>query len=305
METTENLQKHLSKGWINFYRKKMPWPEVVFKDLFFFFKNLKLFILNGFRKKVIYCYPEFPSRNATLYKIATHLGYSITNKAPSQYDLLAHWEDKTIRHKDPMLEKLATKLKILNGEATNISKDLVDLAHLKAFGYATVVDPKSYHGKCVKKSNENAAHDGMVVECPVQHPEKGVIYQKLINNLTDDHFAEDIRVPVIGDEIPHVYLKYKPLDRRFANFRETERDKPTQIKKTHDILSDSEINSILNLANAMHLDFGEMDALRNRDDGKIYVVDVNNTPTGPSHLTKKDLKLALSNLSESFRKQFL
>jgi glutathione synthase/RimK-type ligase-like ATP-grasp enzyme len=219
--------------------------------------------------------------------------------------LLTHWEDKTIRRKDPFLEKRATKHNILNGEATNISKDLVDLAHHKAFGYATVVDPNTYHGKCVKKSNENAAHDGVVVECPVQHHEKGVIYQKLINNLTEDGYAEDIRVPVIGDEIPHVYLKYKPLDSRFANFRETEKDKPTQIKKTHDILSDSEIHSILHLAKAMHLDFGEMDALRNRDDGKLYVVDVNNTPTGPSHLEKKELRLAISNLSASFKKQFL
>jgi len=38
----------------------------------------------------------------------------------------------------------------------------------------------------------------------------------------------------------------------------------------------------------MALDYGELDVLRNKNDGKIYIVDVNNTPQGPPANTEKE-----------------
>ncbi|MDQ6770676.1 MAG: hypothetical protein M3Z54_11900, partial [Gemmatimonadota bacterium] len=49
------------------------------------------------------------------------------------------------------------------------------------------------------------------------------------------------------------------------------------------------------------MDFGELDVLRDRNSGKIYVVDANNTPAGPpTVLSKQDSARALHILLESF-----
>jgi glutathione synthase/RimK-type ligase-like ATP-grasp enzyme len=167
------------------------------------------------------------------------------------------------------------------------------------------VAPATFQGKCVRKSDENAAHDGAIITCPIAEREQGVVYHKLINNRCDEEYVEDIRVPVIGNTIPHVYLKYKPVDQRFANFRETPDDKLPQIHPPEEVLSGSEIKAIKEMARRMHLEFGEMDVLRDRDDGRVYVVDVNNTPTGPSHLKKKDMDIAINRLAQTFKREFL
>ena len=47
-----------------------------------------------------------------------------------------------------------------------------------------------------------------------------------------------------------------------------------------------------------------MDILRDNDAGRIYIVDVNNTPHGPSQLTKEQKKHALEVLTDEFKKAF-
>lgn len=305
MRANNHHQKKLRKGLKNNYRADIPLAELVFKDLFFTFKGWANYFRNGLQHHTIHTYPEFPSRNATLYKICTALSINITNRPVSRYRLAVYWEDKTLRTPDSYIQELSQQTHVLNSDACDISKTFVEEAHQQAFGYSTRVDPATHHGPCVRKSNMNAAHDGEIVQCPVNGTEPGVVYQKLINNRSGDMFVEDIRVPVLGSTIPHVYLKYKPLEARFANFRETPDDRLPEIHPPEGVFSEEEIAQIKALAGIMHLEFGEMDVLRDRDDGKIYVVDVNNTPTGPSHLRRKDLKKAISNLAATFRKEFL
>lgn len=56
----------------------------------------------------------------------------------------------------------------------------------------------------------------------------------------------------------------------------------------------------------MGLDWGELDILRNKDDGRAYIVDVNNTPAGPpNHLSKEDKERALQQLATTFARVFL
>lgn len=42
-----------------------------------------------------------------------------------------------------------------------------------------------------------------------------------------------------------------------------------------------EAELLLRLCRALGLDYGELDVLRDVEDGKLYVVDVNNTPWAP------------------------
>jgi hypothetical protein len=51
----------------------------------------------------------------------------------------------------------------------------------------------------------------------------------------------------------------------------------------------------------MALDFGGLDVLRDREDGRIYIVDVNKTDMGPpSALTAKDKLTAMRGLAQAF-----
>ena len=55
----------------------------------------------------------------------------------------------------------------------------------------------------------------------------------------------------------------------------------------------------------MNLEYGDLDILRDNDDGRIYIVDANNTPHGPSQLTKEEKKSALDILTREFKKSFM
>ena len=53
------------------------------------------------------------------------------------------------------------------------------------------------------------------------------------------------------------------------------------------------------------LEFGSLDILRDMDEGKIYIVDANNTPHGPAKLSRKEAALAVQILAEIFKKEYL
>lgn len=48
-----------------------------------------------------------------------------------------------------------------------------------------------------------------------------------------------------------------------------------------DIFSAAELAQLLDFGARIGLEYGELDVLRDRDSGRIYVVDVNRTPYGP------------------------
>ena len=70
-----------------------------------------------------------------------------------------------------------------------------------------------------------------------------------------------------------------------------------------DLLSNKERAQLKQFAAAMGLDWGGMDVLRNKNDGKIYVVDVNKTDMGPPiALSLKDKNKATIILTEQLVK---
>ena len=63
----------------------------------------------------------------------------------------------------------------------------------------------------------------------------------------------------------------------------------------------SKKEKILLFCRRMGLDYGELDMLRDREDGRLYIVDVNNTPFGPPHgLPKAHAADAVRTLAENF-----
>jgi hypothetical protein len=276
----------------------MPWTEVITKDISSAFLDLKNTLTKGSKKPIV-AYPDFPSKKTTLWKIANQLGYRLSNKLLPNPKLIIYFEDITHGSSDDLLKNYAGQT-ILNAECTDISKIKVDEIHLQVFGYNTFLDPTTYSGKAVMKSDTNALHDGKIVECPVTAT-PGSVYQVLIDNSHDDQFVMDLRVAVIQDEIVHAYKKFKKYPVRFTNDVSYSELHPTQ-----SLLSEAEINLILAFCAKMGVHFGELDILRNKSDNRIYIIDVNKTPYGPPFgLSSEDAKKALENLSRAFFNAFL
>jgi hypothetical protein len=111
----------------------------------------------------------------------------------------------------------------------------------------------------------------------------------------------DMRVPIINSGIPLLYLKHRKVTERFQNT--TTR---TELAELGEHLSDAEQEQVLDFAGKMKLEYGELDILRDLDDRRIYIVDVNNTPFGPpANISNKQGEEAINILANAFKKAFL
>ena len=226
-------------------------------------------------RKTVLCYPMRPEPYSVLYKLCTLAGYWITTDPEIECDAVFRWDDVTWSHVEPFAHQEAA----INRWCTDVSKQYVSRVFTEVFGYDLMVDPTTYVGRVVKKSDRNATHDGEVIDCPIP-PEDvtpGYVYQKAIDNRRDgaDGFYE-YRVPVLGQTLPVVYIKYRPADAQFKAFDGVE------VVAPESVLSGPERKQILAFAEAMRMEYGELDVLRDRGDGRIYVVDANDTPSGPA-----------------------
>jgi hypothetical protein len=163
------------------------------------------------------------------------------------------------------------------------------------------VDPLTYVGLGVVKSDLNGLHDGRIVSFPISRVEEGVVYQRLIRNEIEGGMVADVRVPLFGDTIPFIYRRNHPEAARFGRGGE-----PTTILASPDeYLTPHEQELIRALGRRIGLDYGELDVLRDAEDGRIYVVDANNTPMSPpSYVYKSDRWKAETTLSDTFESAF-
>ena len=184
----------------------------------------------------------------------------------------------------------------MNFSCRDIGKRHVDRVFRSIFGYGSPVDPRTHHGIAVRKSNLNAQHDGRIVRCPVRTVRRTSVYQRLINNTGGGAFADDLRTPVLGGDVPFVYVIRKPLKSRFGSAR------GERIVETRDAFSAGEIDRIRRFAAAMGLDYAELDILRDADDGRIVIVDANPTPWGPTTMEPAELDRAYARLAVSFER---
>ena len=287
------------RGIFNRYRKGMPWPEMMSKDLAAWLGIVVDKMKNG-TVKTLLVYPHYPSRGSTIYRIARHLGFQVTNKTKRNSDLAIYWEYNTVRNEFKALERIEDQ-QVINLYNRDISKDAVDYAMQEAFGYSTKIDPEKHSGVAVQKSLKNAVHDGRKVECPVPN-EEGFIFQKFIDSSVNDREVMDLRIPLMKGVIPFLYLNYRNNNERFKNVP----DRAVLAENVDDWLNENEKEQLSKFCKVFKFDFGELDVLRDAVDGKIYIVDANNTPQGPpKHLPENDKKRAVVLLSNAFQRAFI
>lgn len=273
--------KKLTKAFESEFLEKKTDLATKLKDLFFDieiklhskFAYLRALSKNGFKPKIALCYPEKPKIYHVLYIILHSLGYKITSDPNAKADVMISFADTTIRKEDPTLARLREKHKVVNIDCTDISKEKVERVFKEVFGYGMSVDPRTHKGKCVRKSSANGKHDGKVIDCPSES-EEGYIYQKVINNQYGDTVT-DFRTLIMNGTMPYLFRRYRSAYDRFDH------TKIFTPANAIDCFSPEEMEKIFLFCDKFGLDNGELDILRDRDDGKLYIVDVNNTPASP------------------------
>lgn len=291
------------RGVFNRYQKSKGLFKYVTEDIRSLFTILYLFVRNGFRHRVLVAYPHYPSKRSTIYRIAAELGYVLTNKLNDGAEAIVYWEYQTFRSEFEPLETFADRhqIKVVNRHSRDISKLFVDQVFSAVFGYSTQVDPLSFKGLYVEKSDINAKHDGRVLAEPLKVRESEKIYQLLIDNSVEGGLVQDLRVPLYAGTIPFVFVKYRPIGERFKNSTIKNEMFPPE-----DIFSNDELRLIKAFAAKMELDHGELDILRDKQSKRIYIVDVNNTPQSPpANCTRTMEREAVRLMAASFAKNIL
>ncbi len=212
---------------------------------------------------------------------------------PADADLHFFFEDREFRTA-PL--RAPSNKPAFNVGCHDIRKSVVSRVFEETFGYSLAIDPKTHKGLAVEKSELNGKHDGRIVSCPIAEPRSDRVYQRLVDNTFDGREFIDIRTPVVGGKAPFVYLKRRTRDLRFSNDNHR-----VDLVAADAMLSREEQAQIAAYTQAMALDFGGLDVLRDREDGRIYIVDANKTDMGPpSALSSEDKLKAMRGLADAF-----
>ena len=227
----------------------------------------------------LWFFPERPAPKSGIFAVAEATGRSIRRGVSSTEPTFA-WADNTVMAA-PSARLLAVDA--INVGCLDISKRHVDQIHAEVFGRALTVDPFRHVGPMVEKSDDNAVHDGRIVDGPLTETVDGCVYQRVVD-ATDGDEAVDLRVAISRDRFAFVHEKRRPLADRFGNDNTT-----VVIRELDDLFSVEEQEQLLAMARGLGMDLGEFDVLRDRNDGLIWVVDANKTPyLRPSGLSEHD-----------------
>jgi hypothetical protein len=212
-------------------------------------------------------------------------------RSPESADAAFYFEDKTVA-----TPPAPQHMRAFNFGVGDVSKSTVARVMEEAFGYPLAVDPATHVGEAVEKGEGNGLHDGRLVICPIEPaPEKA--YQRVIKTEGEDGWAYDLRTACVGRRPVVVFLKQKPAAARFSI-----QNTSVVVKTPEEVFSPAEIAQLERFCAAMQLDWAGLDVLREHATGRLYVVDVNKTDTGPAVvLNWKDRARATTLLSDALR----
>jgi hypothetical protein len=244
----------------------------------------------------IYFTPERARPWYLIWAVARAAGAKLAKDA-AHADVVMQFEDATYSPHDPPT-KLKRGAKLINFRCHDVSKTAVARASAVAFGRSLAVDPRTHVGPAVEKSEINAAHDGRVVQCPMD-PVPGKTYQRVIDNrLSHDlDIVEDLRTCTVAGRPVCVFLKRRQVTKRFLNTN-TE----VLLRRPEEVFSAAEMDQIAAFAREIGLEWGGVDVLRDRNDGSLQIVDANKTDMGPPiALNLPDKIRATTLLRDAFR----
>jgi len=234
--------------------------------------------------------PDLPRPWYLMRGAAMWSGIDIAGK-PQDADAAIYFDDSTTGA--PPAISCARRL---NQACTDISKSHVADVFAEVFGYSLTVDPTAVHGEVVEKPEKNGVHGGRIVMAPLR-PRPGFTYQRVVDTRDDEGCCRDLRTPVAGGVPVVVWIKVKTAEGRFSIVNRSAR-----LADPADVYSREELRLIGAFAHRMGLDWGGLDILRDRGDGRIYIVDVNKTDLGPViALPWRDKFVSMTRLGRALR----
>jgi hypothetical protein len=247
----------------------------------------------------IYFTPERARPWYLIWAVSRAAGAKLAKDA-SQADVVMQFEDATYSP-NPVPPRAKPGARLINFGCTDVSKTRVAAAAEIAFGHKLMVDPATYVGEAVEKSEINAAHDGRIVQCPTPAL-PGRSYQRVIDNRSLDlSLVEDLRTCTVGNKPVCVFIKRRPVSKRFLNTN-TE----VLLKAPHEVFTPAEMEQIGAFTREIGLEWGGVDVLRDRNDGRLTIVDANKTDMGPPiSLNLPDKLVATRWLAKAFREHVL
>ena len=260
------------------YPPEIPWLDRGLKQVRHIAWWIGRICITGKRPPALLVWPEMPSRRAALHKMVRTLNWEVTNR-PRRHAIagirFADRTDKGLAFNPPAS---MDGIQWWNRNCNDIRKSTLESAHQAAFGYGMEIDPLTYSGLMVEKSDENAQHDGRLIQGPLDSQElrENAVYQVNIENVDSDGRHFDYRLMYLLGTFPIIYQKFKPAEARFTNLTDG-----VELLNDHSCFTSKEFASIAKLAALMGVDYAEFDVLRDRSSGKIYAVDINPTPWGP------------------------
>tara|TARA_R110000787_G_scaffold99840_7_gene204582 strand:- start:17150 stop:18088 length:939 start_codon:yes stop_codon:yes gene_type:complete len=239
--------------------------------------------VTGHKRPTIAFYPDKPRPWYFIWPVMHVSGSKLIDDV-SRADIVFQFDDST--ETDNAIPAVKEGARLVNFGCQDVSKSTVAEVFERASGYTLKVDPTTHQGRMVEKSEMNAAHDGRVLEGPLDAPVEGKAYQLLIDNEIEGGLVEDLRCCLVGGHPTVVFRKRRPLERRFLNENvEVLLDEPANCYTA------DEIAVIERFAAELGLDWGGVDVLRDRMSGRIYIVDANKTDMGPPVALKLAAKL--------------
>lgn len=241
--------------------------------------------------------PAFPNQYQVILKLASLNGYQLVAPSHPRPDLGLHFTSNEL---GPHLCTMPSTLPVINRECVDISKAHVASVFEQTFGYGLTVDPTMHEAQIVEKSDSNATHDGRILDGPLSPDDirEGYVYQRLVQNVEGDpksRIAVDYRTPLYAGRPVFVYVKRRSAGERFSNANAT-----VEVRETTDVFTSEEIDRLAVFAKRMGLDYGEVDVLRDRENDRLYIVDVANTPAGPpSGLSQVAARAAIDALADA------
>lgn len=224
-------------------------------------------------------YPHF--EKATAYFMLRKAGAKFMSNYDKNADIGWFWDSQIkLEKKNDKMFDFTKNLKFINFLLKDTSKEFVATSMENHFGYTFKINPKTFNGYCIAKHNGNGTKSCFFLKCPINADEvfHDHCYQKIINYSckSDPSTLFELRVPIFKNIIPFVFFKTRNKGLRF-----TSKNKSMDILPATAHLSEQECQSIIMYAQKIGLEYGEIDILRSDEDGKIYIIDVNNTPWWP------------------------
>ena len=255
----------------------------------------------------VYIYGNYPHfQKSTTYYMLRKAGVEISNKLIGKFDMGIYWDPRMdINKQTPKLKQNGKKIKLINLFLVDTAKEFVATSFDKHFGYGYHVDPTKFNGYCISKHNGNGTKSCFFLKCPINATDifKDHSYQQIIDytDKRDPNTLYELRVPIVGGIIPCILFKTRNRGLRF-----TSKNRSIQIVSPLKYLTEQECHKIITYCRYIGLELGEIDILRSQEDGKIYIIDVNNTSWWPPNkLGDVDRNIVLNLIWNAFLESFL